>query len=188
MPSQLQRPAPTEYAPYYARYVDRVPHGEFKSLLLDNMAALTATTASVDEGRAGFRYDPGKWSIRQMLGHLIDAERIFVYRALRFARGDATPLPGFEQDDYVATAGSDARTLADLRNELLALRGATLKFFDSLPDEAWTRVGTASGHSVSVRALAYIILGHTMHHLHVLAERYGVPTITEPEEKFSTGS
>ena len=188
MPSQLQRPAPTEYAPYYGRYVDRVPDGDFRELFLDNMAALMATTASIDEDRGGFRYDPAKWSIRQMLGHLIDAERIFVYRALRFARGDATSLPGFEQDDYVAAAGSDARTLADLRNELLTLRGTTLKFFDSLPQDAWTRMGTASGHPISVRALAYIILGHTMHHLRVLAERYGVPTITEPQSKVATGS
>jgi hypothetical protein len=107
-----------------------------------------------------------------MIGHMIDAERIFAYRALRLARGDATPLPPFEQNDYVQTAGSDQRTLADLIEEMRVVRESTILLLASFPDDAWVRRGVVSGREVSVRALAYIIAGHARHHLKVLRERY----------------
>jgi uncharacterized damage-inducible protein DinB len=177
MTAVIQRPATTEYAPYFARYVDRVPDGDIVAHLRENGAVLNATLASLDEARGEFRPAEGKWSIRVMLGHLMDVERVFVYRALCIARGDTTPLPGFDQDDYAARAGSDARRLSDLRDELRVLRESTIRFFASLPDDAWTRIGVASGNNISVRAIAHIVVGHTQHHLQVLAERYDVPTI-----------
>jgi uncharacterized damage-inducible protein DinB len=176
MGSAVERPASTEYAPYYGRYIDRAPEGDIVAQLRESGAALDATFASLDDARSGYRYASGKWSIREMIGHLIDAERIFTYRALRIARGDLTPLPGFEQDDYVASAGSDARALSDLRDELHALRESTIRFFASLPEAAWTRMGQASGNDISVRALARIVIGHSRHHLQVLADKYDVPT------------
>jgi uncharacterized damage-inducible protein DinB len=176
MAAAIHRPATSEYAPFYARYIDRVPEGDIVAHMRENSVTLNATFATIDEARGGFRYAKGKWSIREILGHLMDAERIFVYRALRLARADTTPLPGFEQDDYAATAGSESRRLADMRDELRALRESTIHFFASLPDEAWPRNGVVSGRNLSVRAIAQIVVGHSAHHLHELAEKYGVPT------------
>jgi uncharacterized damage-inducible protein DinB len=170
------RPTAAEYPPYFSRYIDRVPEGDMLVLFRENSARLDATLAALDQARSGHRYAEGKWNIRQMLGHLIDTERVFVYRALHIARGDPAPLPGFEQDDYAAAAGSDARQLSDLREELHALRDSTIRFFESLPESAWARTGVVNGNNVSVRALAHIIVGHTEHHLYMLAERYDVPS------------
>lgn len=177
MATPRNRPAATEYAPYFAQYVERVPEGDIVAQLRENGAILNATFAALDDARGAHRSAEGKWSIREMLGHLIDSERIFVYRALCIARGDTTPLPSFDQHEYAAEAGSDARRLSDLRDELRALRESTIRFFASLPEHAWTRMGVASGKDVSVRALAHILVGHTRHHLQVLAEQYGVPTV-----------
>jgi uncharacterized damage-inducible protein DinB len=170
------RPPMAEYPPYFARYIDRVPAGDIVVQLRDNAATLGATIATLDDARGAQRPEPGKWSIREMLGHLIDVERVFVYRALCIARGDSAPLSSFDQNDYAAAAGSDARPLADLRDELRALRESTIRFFASLPAGAWTRIGVVGGNNLSVRAIARIIVGHTQHHLQVLAERYDVPT------------
>lgn len=168
------RPAAGEHAEFYGRYVALVQGDDIMAQLRENAGSLQATLAAVEESRAGFRYAEGKWSIREVVGHLADAERIFAYRALRIARGDATPLASFDENAYVAAAGSDARTLADLRDELGAVRECTVRLFASLPDDAWTRLGVASGSPVSVRALAFIIVGHAVHHLNILRERYGV--------------
>jgi len=173
----MNRPAATEYAPYFARYVQRVSDGDIVAHLRESGAVLNATLAALEEARGAHRPAKGKWSIREMLGHLIDTERIFVYRALHIARGGTAPLPGFDQDDYAAAAGSDARKLSDLRDEFRALRESTIRFFASLPDDAWARMGVVSGNDTSVRAIAHIIVGHTQHHLQVLAERYEVPTL-----------
>jgi hypothetical protein len=124
------------------------------------------------EERAGAGYEPGKWSVKEVVGHMIDGERVFAYRALCFARGDRTPLPGFEQDDYVAGGNFNARTLADLIDELEAVRRATLSLLRGLDADAWRRAGTASDNEVSVRALAHIIAGHELHHVRVLREKY----------------
>ncbi|HEV7993272.1 MAG TPA: DinB family protein [Gemmatimonadaceae bacterium] len=166
------RPDASEYPPFYHGYVSAVPDGDLIALLREGGLAMRAVATQVPEERGGFRYAEGKWTIREVLGHMIDAERIFSYRALRIARGDTTPLPGFEQNDYVRTSGSDARTIASLVDELTAVRESSVHLFESLPDDAWARRGIASGKEVSVRALAYIVAGHARHHLTVLREKY----------------
>jgi hypothetical protein len=171
---QRARPEATEYAPFYANYVSAVPEVDVVSALRDGGTEITAALAAIPESRGGFRYADGKWSIRELVGHVIDAERIFTYRALRLARGDSTPLPSFEENDYVRVAGSDTRTIADLVEELRAVRESTVRMFASFPDEAWTRTGTVSGRPVSVRALAYITAGHARHHVTILRDRYGI--------------
>lgn len=174
--SAATRPADGEFAPYYGRYIALVPEGDIVATLRDHGRALHATLSALPESRGGFRYAEGKWSVREMLGHIIDAERVFAYRALRFARGDATPLAGFDENTYAVAAGSDARSLADLLDEWRCVREGTVRLLSSLPAEAWARAGTASDAHVSVRALAFIIAGHVMHHARILHERYGVPT------------
>ena len=168
------RPEASEYAPFYHGYVTAVPDGDIVALLRSSGRELLEALGRIPETRGGHRYGPDKWTIREVVGHLIDAERIFTYRALRVARGDRTPLAAFDENAYVKTAGSDARTLASLTGELAAVREATVRLFESLPDEAWGLSGVASGKDVSLRALAYITTGHATHHLRILRERYGV--------------
>jgi uncharacterized damage-inducible protein DinB len=170
--SLIARPGADEYAPYYGTYIGKVPDGDLRSMLSSQLAETLALIRSIPESRGGHRYAPDKWSIREVLGHLADSERIFSYRALRIARGDATPLPGFEQNDYVPAGGFDARTLRDLADELAAIRQATIHLFAHLDQAALERRGTASGKPVSVRALAYIIAGHELHHVGILKNRY----------------
>ena len=175
MATQMQaqhRPDATEYPPFYARYVASVPEADVVAALRDSGRELDAALNAIPDARGGFRYAPDKWTIREVIGHMIDAERIFGYRALRLARGDATPLPGFEENDYARAAGSDARPLAELVDELRVVRDGTVRLFQSFPSEAWTRRGVVNGREVSVRALAYITAGHARHHLGVLRERY----------------
>jgi uncharacterized damage-inducible protein DinB len=173
-PSLRSRPESSEYAPFYHKYVASVPEGDVVALLRQSGRELLDTIATVPEDRGGFRYAEGKWSIREVMGHISDAERIFTYRALRMARGDTTPLAPFDENEYVKTAGSDARTLSNLAREFGAVREASVQLFESLPDDAWGRSGVASGKDISVRALAYIVAGHAMHHLGILRERYGI--------------
>ena len=168
------RPDVTEYAPFYHGYVESVPEGDIIELLRSGGEELVEAVRRIPEERGGFRYGPEKWSIREVLGHLIDAERIFAYRALRVGRGDHTPLASFDENEFVKTAGSDARTIADLVRELRAVREATVLLFESLPEEAWGQRGVASGKDVSLRALAYITAGHARHHLRILRERYSI--------------
>ncbi|HEX3578658.1 MAG TPA: DinB family protein [Thermoanaerobaculia bacterium] len=170
-------PQASEYNSYYQRYIDLATDDDVVAAL-DAQSHETATLlGGISEQQAGYRYEPDKWSVKQLVGHLTDGERIFAYRALRIARGDATPLPGFEQDPYVANAASDDRSIADLAEELATLRRANVMMFRALPAEAWGRVGTASDNAISVRALAFIMLGHERHHLRILRERYlGAPT------------
>ena len=168
------RPDVSEYAPFYHGYVQAVPEGDIVELLRSGGQELLDAVGRIPEDRGGFRYGPEKWSIREVLGHLIDAERIFSYRALRVARGDHTPLASFDENAYVKTAGSDARTIADLVRELRAVRESTVLLFQSLPDDAWGQRGVASGKDVSLRALAYITAGHARHHLRILRERYAI--------------
>jgi hypothetical protein len=129
---------------------------------------------AIDEKDGGYRYAPEKWTVREAIGHLSDAERVYGYRALIFARGHAIDAPKYDPDGYVATAGFDSRSIASLVAELVALRESTIAFFENLPVEAWTRVGTMGGQPLSVRALAFIAAGHVERHLSVLRERYGV--------------
>jgi uncharacterized damage-inducible protein DinB len=165
-------PAASEYAPYFEKYVSLVPAGDVVETLERQAAETLALLRGLDEERAGSRYEPGKWSIKQIVGHLADAERVFAYRALCFARGDRTPLPGFEQDDYVRGANFDARPITDLADEFEAVRRATVALFRQLDDESWRRTGTANDNPFTVRAIAHIIAGHELHHLGVLKTKY----------------
>ena len=175
MPTALRgRPDSSEYASFYHGYVSAVPEGDIVALLRDGGRELVEAVRRIPEARGGYRYGDDKWTIREVLGHMIDAERIFCYRALRMARGDVTPLPGFEEKEYVRSAGSDQRTLADLARELEVVRESSVLLFESLPEDAWVRRGVASGKEVSVRALAYIVAGHPRHHLRILRERYQI--------------
>lgn len=165
-------PEPTEYASYYGGYVSLVPSGDIVETLASQLATVREQLASIDESKGSYRYAPGKWSIKELLGHIIDAERVFSFRALAFARGDEQPIPGMEQDTYVAGGQFDDVPLRDLAEQFDHLRAANVLLFKGLPDAAWTRTGTASGNSVSVRALAHIIAGHAAHHMNVLREKY----------------
>ena len=169
------RPDSAEYPHFYAGYVASVPDEDVLTALRDGGREMISAITAIPESKGGFRYADGKWSVRELLGHVIDAERIFTYRALRLGRGDSTPLPGFEENSYAVTAKSDARTIADLSREFDAVRAASVLLFESFPDEAWARRGTVNGGEVSVRALAFITTGHAMHHVKILRERY-LPT------------
>lgn len=168
----LARPAAGEYAPYYETYISLIPSDDILGALETQRLQTAQLLAPRSEREGNFRYAPGKWSVKDVVGHLSDSERIFAYRALRIARADATPLSGFEQDDYVRSSGASGRTLADLAAEYAAVRAANLALFRSLADEAWTRRGVANKNEVTVRALAYIIAGHEAHHRRILEERY----------------
>ncbi len=170
--TQLTRPDETEYAPYYGKYISLVPDGDILNTLREQLEETLGVLGSIPESQADYRYASDKWSIKEVIGHLADSERIFAYRALRIARNDKTPLPGFEQNDYVENADLAHRQLADLAEEFKDIRQASLHLFRSLSEEAWARRGTASEVEVSVRALAYIIAGHELHHLQVLRSRY----------------
>ncbi|HET9794343.1 MAG TPA: DinB family protein [Thermoanaerobaculia bacterium] len=165
------RPAPSEYASYYEKYVSRVPEEDLAGALEADRAATLSLLRSIPEARAGHRYEPGKWSIREVFRHVVDTERVFGFRAFWFARNVGTPLPGFEQDDVMRSAPA-ATALADLAAEFDLVRRGHQRFFESLDPDAWSRSGIASGNPVSVRALAAIITGHSRHHTAVLEERY----------------
>ena len=166
------KPEETEYLPYYGTYISLVQDGDIRATLGNQLAETLTLLQSIPETRAGFRYAPGKWSIKELVGHIIDGERVFAYRALRFARNDQTPVPGYEQDDYIREASFDDCALADLAAEFSSVRQSSLFLFKHLSEEAWTRRGTANDSEVSVRALAYIIAGHELHHREILRSKY----------------
>ena len=168
----MDRPSAAEFASFYAGYVSLVPEADIMRVLEGQADDVRLQTRAFIPKREEFRYAPGKWSVREVLGHVTDAERVFGFRAFCFSRGDENALPSFEQDDYVARAGFDRCSLADLVKEFAQLREANLTVLRRLDDAAWRRMGTASGKPVSVRALAYIMAGHVRHHLHVLSTRY----------------
>jgi DinB superfamily len=171
----LAPPGPDEYGAYYGRYIAQVPAGaDILDLLARQRVSTLARFAAVPEARGAYRYAPGKWTVREVLVHLSDVERIMAYRALRVARGDTTPLPGFDENAYAPLSNAEAHPLAALVEEWGDVRRATLSLFRHLAPEAWTRRGTASDAPVTARALAWIIAGHERHHLGTLAERYGV--------------
>ena len=170
----ISKPAASEHAAYYSRYVNLVQDGDVLAALSSQIAGTLGQLRAVSEQDSLKRYAPGKWSVREAVGHMIDTERVFAYRALRFARNDSTNLPGFEQDDFVAAAQFDSRPWADLQEELAAVRASTLLMFRGFSEEAWARQGFANGNPMSVRAAAYVIAGHELHHMKVLREMYGV--------------
>lgn len=167
------RPDSTEFAPYAQAYVDLVQGDDVAKSLSAQKDSTASLLQPIDDKLAGtFSYAPGKWTIKELIGHIIDTERIFAYRALSVARGEATSLPGFEQDDYVRESGANGRSLSDLTRELDAVRQSTIALFSSLPAEAWSRRGTVNGYSVTVRGLAYHMAGHELHHLRILKDKY----------------
>lgn len=166
------RPEAGEYLAYYGRYIDQVPESDAIQALERQLAEMRPLLAGLDEAQGAHRYAPGKWSVKQVLGHVTDSERVFAYRALRFARGDRTPLPGFDENRFAEAAASDLRPVRDLVAELEAVRAASLALFRGLDAEAWTRRGTANEAEISVRALAFVIAGHGRHHTAILRERY----------------
>lgn len=169
-----RRPEPAEYAADFQRYVSRVPEVDILAALELQAGEVREALARVPGGREGYRYEPGKWSIREVVGHFLDAERVFGCRALCIARGDTTSLPGFDEGEYAKKAGHDRVPLASLLAEFESLRESHELMLTHLEPAAWNRIGTANGHPVSARALAYIMVGHVRHHLAVLESRYGV--------------
>ena len=170
--SYTEPPASSEYAPFYAGYVGHVPSGDIIGLLETQLDDTLRLLGGLSEDEAGFRYAPDKWSIKQVVGHLIEAERIFVYRALAFSRNESKPLPGYEQNDYVDAANFDEQSWSGLLDEWRAVRKATVCFFRGLNTAMMVRTGIASDASFTVRALAYIIAGHERHHVTILRARY----------------
>ena len=168
----LARPQAGEYAPYYEKYISLVPGNDIFGALETQRLLMLQLFAAHSERDGNFRYAPDKWTVKEVLGHVNDTERIFTYRALCFARGDQTQLPGFEQDDYVRTGGFKDRTLVGLGEEFAHIRNATIALFRSLTREAWQRRGIANKNEISVRALAFIVAGHELHHRLILEERY----------------
>jgi uncharacterized damage-inducible protein DinB len=166
------RPQLAEHEPYWSRYIDLVTEDDLFTALDANQNSTDRTLSSISEEKAAYRYAPGKWSIKEMLNHLIDAERVFAYRALAIARGDQQSLPGFDENPYAEASDADRRPFAEIYAEWKAVRAATLALFRSFSDEAWARIGTANSKRISVRALAYVTAGHERHHMKVLRERY----------------
>lgn len=170
--STRRRPAPSEHNPYYTRYIDRVPETDIIAVLEAQAGDTERLLVSIGEEKSLQRYEPGKWSIREVVGHVSDAERLFAYRALAFARGEAKPLPGFDENEYVVQGQFDAVPFGQLVDALKVTRASTLALFRTISAEAWDRVGIANNDPISVRALAFVIAGHERHHLAVLRERY----------------
>jgi hypothetical protein len=168
----IARPDATEYGTNYEPYVSSVPDGDLLRILDDQRRATGQLLADIAETRAAHRYAPDKWSIKEVVGHMTDAERVFGYRALRFARADQTPLSGFDEKAWAPAGRFDARPLTDLARELDLVRGATIALFEGFDTEMLARRGVANGKEVSVRALAYVIAGHERHHVMILSDRY----------------
>jgi hypothetical protein len=168
----MTRPDSTEYAPYFDRYISLVPEGEIAVTLGKQIESTLSLIRGLSKAQGDLRYAPGKWSVKEVIGHLIDAERIFAYRALRFARNDATPLPGFDENSFVANAGFGSLALADLADEFEHTRKSNVYLFKQLDGDSWLRRGAASDNEISVRAIAYILAGHELHHVGILRSRY----------------
>ena len=170
--TRIARPREGEYLPYYHKYISLVPDGDLVEILRKQTGDTLAFLRSIPEERATHRYAPGKWSIKEVVGHLADTERVMGYRALRIARDDKTPMPGFDENAWVPAGNFDARSFASLVNELEQVRGATIAFLETLDSTAGARRGTANNAEITARALAYIIAGHERHHVDILKERY----------------
>lgn len=168
------RPGPDEYGAYYASYIARLPDGDICDQIAQQTDAFCALLAPLSAEQANFRPKPDDWNILEVIGHITDGERVFAYRALRIARNDSTPLASFDQDLFVANGNFSSRTLGDLLDEFVTVRRSTLSLLHTLSSEAWLRRGTASDNPISVRALAYIIAGHELHHVADFRQRYNI--------------
>ncbi len=168
----LSRPAKDEYAEFYSSYIARVPEGDVRDHLRTQMHETVALLAGVPDLKAEQAYGAGKWTLKEVILHMADAERVFHYRMLRIGRGDTTPLASFDENAWVPHSCANSRPVSSLVMEFAAVRGATLALADSLPADAWAQTGTASGHVISARALAYIVAGHESHHVAIIRDRY----------------
>lgn len=168
----LQRPSHDEYSSFYTGYIGLVPDGDYVSILNNQEKDLVTIFLSLSEEQALSRYAPGKWSLKEVLAHITDTERIMSYRLLRIARGDTTDLPGFDQDIFIANASFDEVAITDLIKDFQAVRKATLALLPTISEAAWARLGTANTFTISARALAYVIVGHAQHHLNMVEQKY----------------
>lgn len=168
----IARPDPSEHAPYFAKYIDLVRGADLLAELKRQTGETTHTLRAISADDSLRRYAAGKWSVREVIGHVTDAERVFAYRALRFGRGDATPLPSFDQDPYIPVGRFDERDWSGLVDEFESVRRSNLHMLSAFQAEDWERRGVVSGWEVSVRALGYIIAGHELHHMKIVCERY----------------
>jgi uncharacterized damage-inducible protein DinB len=168
----IARPQAGEYAPYYDRYISLIQENDILSTLDRQRRETVLLLSGLSEEQGDFRYAPEKWSAKQVLGHVCDSERVFAYRALRIARGDATPMEGFEQDDYVKNGPFARHAIDEVIEDYIAVRRATISLLRSLEEAAWSRRGVANKNEVTVRALAYTIAGHELHHRKILQEKY----------------
>ncbi len=168
----IHKPAITEYPTYFTKYIELVATDDLLQELQMNGKQIIAKLQDLSEDEANFRYAPGKWSIKEVIGHMIDTERIMSYRALRIARGDVTPLPGFDENAYVKHSDFSERTLTNLLNDFSIVRQSTINLLEPLSADACSRVGVVSNNEITVRALGFIIAGHELHHRNVIVERY----------------
>jgi uncharacterized damage-inducible protein DinB len=169
----FKRPDQSEFAPFYAGYIGKVPDSGPVPMMTEQIATMEKLR-TLSEDRANNAYDTGKWTVKELLGHMADAERVFSYRLTRIARGDKTPLSGFDENAWAKTAPHRKRPIADVVDEMIAVRRATLALVNSLDEQTVANVGLANNNSISARAICWIIAGHTQHHLDILRERYGV--------------
>ena len=170
--TMIGQPAPSEYAPYYATYIDKAQTNDILGHLETQTQELLTLFHSISEDKSLHRYTPEKWSIREALAHINDTERVFAFRAFWLARAGDAPLPSFDQDVFAANSNAHARHWSSLVDEFIAIRAASMTLLKSLPPEAWTRTGTASGNPVTTRAMAYMIAGHAEHHRRIYVEKY----------------
>jgi uncharacterized damage-inducible protein DinB len=169
----IKRPDQSEFAPFYAGYIAKVPDSGPAPLMREQIATFEKLR-SLPDAKANHQYDSGKWTVKEVIGHVADAERVFSYRLTRIARGDKTPLSGFDENNWAKTAPHRRRPIAEVVDEMIAIRRATLALVDSLDEQTVSNVGLANNNSVSARAICWIMAGHTKHHLDILTERYGV--------------
>lgn len=172
IPGPISPPQASEYNPYYYEYIRRVPSGDVLALMQNQIADSCALLSGLSEEQVSFRPAPGEWTIKQIIGHLIDSERIFSYRALRFARRDSSPLPGMEPNPYVENAHFDQQNLRDLTDELMLVRRSSIMLFRGFSADDLLQIGVASGNPISVRALIYICAGHEHHHMESIRKVY----------------
>lgn len=170
----MARPITPEKPAFYQGYIDLVPENDIFLALENNLREIQELIPSIHASKAGYAYGPGKWTVAQALQHVIDAERIFAYRALRIARGDKTPLPGWDENSYAANAPASHRTIVEIAEELYAVRRSTTLLFMSFTDDLWERTGNANGRDIDVLTIAYIVVGHMRHHIKIFRERYEI--------------
>lgn len=168
----MTKPTKNEYAPYYQKYIDTIPEGEICNILEAQLYSISKFLSSIDEEKSLFRYSDGKWSIKEVLGHVIDTERIFGYRALRISRGDQLPLASFDENEYIKNSDYDKIPFKHIVEEFSLVRKSNLILFCNMIDDKWIRKGNAGGYDVTVRAIVHIIAGHAEHHIRIINERY----------------